>query len=168
MLVWTRAQHEQLRRQKQMDDDDSIFQTFGYIDVDEEAVNNTIRGLEQDSRFDKLMEKLLEKQKQKYILMLANSGAKFPQDFNVESLKQDAGTSNNQNTDDPNEDDPNQVNHEETRGDRTRRDHGDTRNQDEARRQHSDKRTYEDARRICIDNPLLTLTQQMQTLQQQI
>lgn len=74
------------------------------------------------------MEKLLEKQKQKYILMLANSRAKFPQGFNMESLKQDAETSHNQNTDDPNYDDVNQVNHEETRGDRTRRDHDDTRN----------------------------------------
>lgn len=61
MPVWTRAQHEQLTRQKQMEDDDSIFQTFEYIDVDKEVVNNTIRGLEQDSRFDKL----LEKQKQR-------------------------------------------------------------------------------------------------------
>lgn len=68
--------------------------------------------------------------------------------------------------DDPNHnDDVNRVNHEETRGDRTRRDHDDARNQDEARREGSERRTYEDVRRTRFDNNLLTLTQQIQTLQ---
>lgn len=42
---------------------------------------------EKDFKFDRLMEKLLAKQKEKYLLMLAKSGAKLPQDFNIESLK---------------------------------------------------------------------------------
>lgn len=70
-----------------MEEENTMFHQFGYTDVDEEAVNNTIRDLEQDSIFDKLMEKLLEKEKQKYFPMLANSGAKLPQGFNMESLK---------------------------------------------------------------------------------
>lgn len=150
MPVWTRAQYEQLRKQqKQMEEEDNpILQTFGYIIVDEEVVNNTIRDLEQDFKFDRLMEKLLAKQKEKYFLMLAKSRVKLPQDFNIESLKQDIEASNTQNIDDPNNEDVNKESHEETR------------------KECSDKITYEETRRNYMDNPLLNLTQQMQTLQQ--
>lgn len=159
MPIWTRAQYEQLRKQqKQMEEEDNpIFQTFGYTVVDEEAINGTIRDLEQDLKFDRLMEKLFAKQKEKYLLMLAKSGAKLPQDFNIEILKQDAETSNTQNADDPNNEDVNKEIHEDTRKERNYR-----------RKEHSDKRTHEEIRRNYMDNPLLNFTQQMQTLQQQI
>lgn len=94
MPIWTRAQYEQLRKQQMEEEDNPTFQTFGFIVVDEEAVNSTIRDLEKDFKFDRLMEKLLAKQKEKYLLMLAKSGAKLPQDFNIESLKQDVEASN--------------------------------------------------------------------------
>lgn len=148
MLVWTRAQYEQLRKQQKVEEEDiPIFHTLGFIIVDEEAVNSTIRDLEQDFKFDRLMEKLLAKQKEKYLLMLAKSGAKLPQEFNMENLKQDAEKSNTQNTDEQNNED---VNKESNRKDR------------------SDKKTHEETRRNYADNPLSNLTQQVQTLQQKI
>lgn len=59
------------------EEENLVLKTFGYTVVDEEVVNNTIRDLEKDFKFDRLMEKLLAKQKEKYLLMLAKYGAKL-------------------------------------------------------------------------------------------
>lgn len=72
MPIWTRSQHMQFRRQqKQMEEEDSMFETFGYIDANEQVVNKTIRDLEQDDKFNQLMEKYCRNKRKKCLIMLA-------------------------------------------------------------------------------------------------
>lgn len=130
----------------------------------------TIRELQQDPKFDKMMERMLETQKQKYFLMLAKSRAKLPQNFDLEFMRQDSESSHTQHKNEQDDKNINWVN-SDARGDQgdTTRNHEDTtKKQDETRRDHGYRRTHEDTRRTHVDNPLLTLTQQMQNMQQQI
>lgn len=54
---------------------------------DERDEEHHLREVEQDPKFHKALENILECNKEKYFLYLANKGAKLPHDFDTENLK---------------------------------------------------------------------------------
>lgn len=75
-----------------MEQENPFFQQFGSNtrnnDDDEEINEETIKEAQQDPKFNKFMENVLEMDKEKYFLMLAHQGAKLPNDFDITWLRQ--------------------------------------------------------------------------------
>lgn len=105
-------------------------------DDDEEITEETIKEAQQDLKFGKFMEKVLEMNKEKYFLMLAHQGVKFPHEFDITQLKKSE------------------------RIIETRNDTSDTQTHNERIQNDRDNET-----RNNVDNSLLDLTQQIQALQ---
>lgn len=58
-----------------------------HVDSDEEQDEERLREAEQDPKFHKAIEKILQRDKEKYFRYLADQGAKLSHDFNTENLK---------------------------------------------------------------------------------
>lgn len=74
-----------------MVEDNPFFHQYGshsQNDDDEAIMKETIKEAQQDPKFGKFMKKVLEMDKEKYLLMLASQGAKFPHGFDDLRLRQ--------------------------------------------------------------------------------
>ncbi|GLJ30962.1 hypothetical protein SUGI_0617990 [Cryptomeria japonica] len=158
------------------------------IQVEGEITEQNIKDIKKDPQFDKFRQKLLEEEKEKYFLMLAKSGATHPQDFDVNKLEQkkndpppnnkqyedifgpkmnDMSIPNNTRTNEetyiPKRDEVEILNNFQSNED-TRR------TRDETRRDPDPPRiqNHGHARTNHVDNPITTLTQQLQAMQTQI
>ena len=69
---------------------------------EKEITTEEIEKVQQDPHFHKFMEKMLEQDMEKYLLLLADKGAKLPKDFDVNQLKETA-TPNSTSIENPNQ-----------------------------------------------------------------
>lgn len=88
MLVLTRLLKLKLKNQETLTtimDEEDYFNPL-YQEDGEETIEKDIEDAQQDSKFHKFIEKVLENDAQKYFMMLANRGLRLPLDFDVTHL----------------------------------------------------------------------------------
>ncbi|XP_057823738.1 uncharacterized protein LOC131035963 [Cryptomeria japonica] len=76
-----------------MAEENSFYRARNQDDDDDKITEETIKEAQQDPKFGKFMEKVLEIDKEKYFVMLAHQGVKLPHDFDVTQLRQSERTS---------------------------------------------------------------------------
>lgn len=192
MLVLTRAQRQRITETEietlEITEEHRTMEHEDEIQVEGEITEQNIRDIKKDPQFDKFMQKLLEGEKEKYFLMLAKSGATLPQDFDVNKLTQNksdpppkneqyedifglkmndisipSNTRTSEETYIPKRDEVKILNNIQFNED-TRRSRDETRTDPDPPRMQN----HGYARTNHVDNPITTLTQQLQTLQTQI
>lgn len=111
-----------------MDEENPFYHQFGSTtthnnDDDYEIMEEIIRGAQQDPKFGRFLERIIEVDKEKYFLMLAHQGAKLPSNFDITSIKKSGETSETQT-------DTNNTHNERTQNDtHTERTQNDTLNE---------------------------------------
>lgn len=90
-----------------------MFENDSDSDLDEQKVLDA----SQDPKFQKLMEKVMEKEKEKYFLHLAHQGLKLPSDFDISKLK--TNIRNNDDTNTNTNDGTNQVESHKNKNDKS-------------------------------------------------
>lgn len=84
------AQNEVTPESPLFDHDSKPLATMGSSEAwDDKSVESKIEDFQQNPELVSIMEKILEKHKEHYILALAQQGAKLPSDFDVTNLKRD-------------------------------------------------------------------------------
>lgn len=125
-----------------------------YLNMDEEEITEEIiEEAQKDPGLHKLLEKIIEIGKQKYFLLLSSKGIKIPEDFDTEQPKQTESIKKKKSRTHTSN-----INHDNMHDHSDTNDQGDTNNQGDIN--HRDTNIG--------NNPLTTLTQQVQELQQQM
>jgi hypothetical protein len=89
MTILTRSQKLKLKNQETLNttmSENDYFNPLYQTEEGEDTIEKDIEDDRQDPKFHKFMEKILEKNAQKYFMMLANRGLRLPLDFGVTQL----------------------------------------------------------------------------------